>query len=213
MDKQITFAKIVLFLLCLIPAAHYGLSYWQDALGDNPADLLARHLGNWTLYLLLITLTVTPLRRLSGLVWLTRLRRMLGLFAFFYACLHLMAYLWLDESFGWTDIGLDILKRPFIVAGMLAFVLLVPLAATSNQAMVRRLGGKRWQELHRLAYPAAMLGVLHYTWMAKAGTGQPLLLGVILAGLLGLRLWWWFADARKPLVEQRRRTIQIQIRR
>lgn len=213
MDKRIAVAKILLFVLCLIPAASLVLDGWRDALGEDPVDTFTRGLGNWTLYFLLITLAVTPLRRFTRMAWLGRLRRMLGLFGFAYAGAHLTAYLWLGQAFGWADIGLDITKHPFIVAGMFAFALLVPLAVTSSGAMVRRLGGKRWQDLHRLIYPAAMLGVLHYTWMAKAGTGQPMLLGVILAGLLGLRLWWWFADARKPLLEQRRRIIQIQVRR
>lgn len=213
MDKQVAFAKVILFLLCLVPAAQCGLAYWQEVEAANPVEALTRGLGAWSLYLLLATLVLTPLRRLTRLAWLVRLEGMLGLFAVAYAGAHLGTYIWLDQSFAWAEIGRDILNRPFIVAGMLAFILLVPLAATSNQALIRRLGGKRWQELHRLAYPAAMLGVLHYTWMTKAGTGQPLLLGVILAGLLGLRLWWWFADARKPLLDQRRRVIQIQVRR
>ncbi|MBI5785838.1 MAG: sulfoxide reductase heme-binding subunit YedZ [Rhodocyclales bacterium] len=213
MEKQIAVAKAILFVLCLLPAAYLGLGFWQDTLDADPVDAFTRGLGDWALYLLLITLTVTPLRRLSGQSWLLRLRRMLGLFSFSYACLHLTAYLWLDQSFRWGDIGADILKRPFITVGMLTFVLLVPLAATSSTAMVRRLGGQRWQQLHRLIYPAAMLAVLHHTWMTKADASQPLIFGLILAVMLALRLWWWFADARKPLVDQRRRIIPIQFRR
>lgn len=213
MDERIASTKVVLFFLCLLPAAYYGIGYWQDALGDDPVDALTRSLGNWALYLLMITLAITPLRRLANQSWLIRLRRMLGLFAFFYACLHLTAYLWLGQSFDLSGVGADIAKDPFIVAGMLAFALLVPLAATSSQAMIRRLGGERWQRLHRLIYLAAMLAVLHFTWMVKADVVQPLVFGLILALLLGLRLWWWFADARKPLVEQRRRIIPIQPRR
>jgi sulfoxide reductase heme-binding subunit YedZ len=212
MNRQIAATKVILFLLCLVPATHYGLGLWQDTLGANPVEAFTRGLGDWALYFLLITLTVTPLRRLAGQSWLIRLRRMLGLFVFFYACLHLTAYLWLDQSFEWSEIGADILKRPFITVGMTTFLLLVPLAATSNSAMIRRLGGQRWQKLHRLVYLAAMLAVLHYTWMVKADVAQPLLLGSILALLLGLRLWWWFADARKPLLA-RRRIIPIQVRR
>jgi methionine sulfoxide reductase heme-binding subunit len=213
MDKQIASTKVVLFFLCLLPAAYYGLGIWQDALGDDPIDTFTRGLGHWALYLLLITLAITPLRRLTNQSWLIRLRRLIGLFAFFYACLHLASYLWLDQSFGLGDVWTDIQQRPFIVAGMLTFALLVPLAATSNKAMIRRLGGERWQRLHRLIYPAAMLAVLHYTWMVKADVVQPLVFGLVLALMLGLRLWWWFADARKPLVEQRRRIIPIQFRR
>lgn len=214
MDKQIATTKVVLFFLCLLPAAYFGFGFWQDTLSDDPADTLARNLGNWALYLLMITLAITPLRRLSGQSWLIRLRRMLGLYAFFYAGLHVTAYLWLEQSFDMSGIGADIVKDPFIVAGMLAFALLIPLAATSNKAMIRRLGGGRWQRLHRLIYLAAMLAVLHFTWMAKVDVLQPLVFGLILALLLGLRLWWWFADARKPLVEQRRRRIiPLQFRR
>ena len=214
MDKRIASTKVLLFFLCLLPAAYFGLSFWQDTLGDDPVDALVRSLGNWALYLLLITLAITPLRRLTNQSWLIRLRRMLGLFAFFYACLHLMAYLWLEQLFDLSGIGADIVKDPFIVAGMLAFALLIPLAATSNKATIRHLGGDRWQRLHRLIYLAAMLAVLHFTWMVKADVLQPLVFGLILALLLGLRLWWWFADARKPLIEQRRRRIiPIQFRR
>lgn len=213
MDRQIAFAKAVLFLLCLLPAAHYGLGFAQDSLGDDPADALTRGLGSWALYLLLITLAITPLRRLASQSWLIRLRRLLGLFAFAYACLHLTAYLWLDQLWVWREIGTDILQRPFIALGMLAFVLLIPLAATSSTAVIHRIGGRRWQQLHRLIYLAAMLAVVHFTWMTKAGAFQPLVFGLILALLLGLRLWWWFADARKPPVEQRRRIIPIQFRR
>lgn len=216
MDRQIAATKFILFLLCLLPGAYFSTALWQDALGANPIEAFSRSLGDWTFYLLLITLSVTPLRRLSGHTWLLRLRRMLGLFVVFYAALHMLSYLWLDMALAWGDIGIDLLKRPFIVPGMLGFLLLIPLAVTSNSAMVSRLGGRRWQRLHRLIYPAALLGLLHYTWMAKAGSAQPLWLGVLLVGLLGLRLWWYVMDARKPLLEQRqrqRRIIPIQPRR
>lgn len=213
MDRQIAIAKAVVFLLCLLPAAHYGLGFAQDSLGDDPVDAVTRGLGSWALYLLLTALAITPLRRLAGQSWLIRLRRMLGLFAVAYACLHLAAYLWLGQFFDWREVGTDILHRPFITVGMLTFVLLVPLAATSTTAMMHRLGGQRWQQLHRLIYPAAMLAVVHFTWMTKAGAAQPLIFGLILALMLGLRLWWWFADARKPLLKQRRRIFPIQFRR
>jgi sulfoxide reductase heme-binding subunit YedZ len=212
MERKIAGAKVILFLLCLMPLTYYGLGLWEDTLGANPIEAFTRGLGDWALRLLLITLAVTPLRRLMGWTWLMRLRRMLGLFAFFYVCLHLTTYLWLDQSFDWPAIGTDILKRPFITAGMIVFVLLIPLAATSTNAMIRRLGGKRWQELHRLIYPAAMIAVVHYTWMVKADVTQPAIYGVVLALLLGLRLWWRFQDARKSL-PARRRIIPIQVRR
>jgi methionine sulfoxide reductase heme-binding subunit len=212
MERAIAAAKALLFLLCLLPAANLALGAWQDTLGANPIEAITRGLGDWTLRLLLITLAITPLRRLTGQSWLIRLRRMLGLFAFFYASLHLASYLWFDQFFDWTAIGLDIVKRPFITAGMLAFVLLVPLAVTSNNAMIRRLGGRRWQRLHRLIYPLAMIAVVHYTWMVKVDVRQPMIYGIALAILLGMRLWWWFQDARKPLLA-RRRVIPIQTRR
>jgi sulfoxide reductase heme-binding subunit YedZ len=192
----------VLFVLCLLPVAYYGLGMWQDTLGANPVEAATRGLGGWALKLLLITLAVTPLGRLTGWTWLLTLRRTLGLFVFFYACLHLTAYLWLDQFFDWPAIGKDILKRPFITAGMIAFALLIPLAATSSHAMIRRLGGRRWQELHRLIYPLTMVAVLHYTWMVKVDVRQPAVYGVIIAVLLGLRLKWHWLDRqrRQPAV-------------
>ncbi len=190
-------AKRVLFVLCLLPVAYYGQGMWLDTLGANPVEAATRGLGGWALKLLLITLAVTPLRRLTGWTWLLKLRRTLGLFVFFYACLHLTAYLWLDQFFDWPAIGKDILKRPFITAGMIAFVLLVPLVATSSHAMIRRLGGRRWQKLHRLIYPLTMVAVLHYTWMVKVDVRQPALYGVILAVLLGLRLKWYWLDRQR----------------
>jgi sulfoxide reductase heme-binding subunit YedZ len=219
MERQIAAAKAVLFLLCLLPVAYYGLGLWQDTLGANPIEAFTRGLGDWALRLLLITLAVTPLRRLTGQVWVMKLRRMLGLFVFFYACLHLTAYLWLDQFFDWPAILMDIVKRPFITTGMIAFVLLVPLAATSSNAMIRRLGGRRWQQLHRLIYPLAMIAVLHYTWMVKVDVTQPAIYGVILALLLGLRLWWRLVDASKPasllggFPRSKHRIIPIQTRR
>lgn len=212
MAKYIAALKTALFILCLLPLAHYAAGLWQDTLGANPIEALTRGLGDWALRLLLITLAVTPLRRLSGWAWLLKLRRMLGLFAFFYASLHLIAYLWLDQFFDWAEIGRDILKRPFITVGMATFLLLAPLAATSTKAMIRRLGGQRWQRLHRLIYPAALLAVLHFTWMVKVDVREPALYGVILAVLLGLRAWWRIEDWRRPLVP-RRRIIPIQVRR
>ncbi len=212
MAKYIAALKTALFILCLLPLAHYAAGLWQDTLGANPIEALTRGLGDWALRLLLITLAVTPLRRLSGWAWLLKLRRMLGLFAFFYASLHLIAYLWLDQFFDWAEIGRDILKRPFITIGMATFLLLAPLAATSTKAMIRRLGGQRWQRLHRLIYPAALLAVLHFTWMVKVDVREPALYGVILAVLLGLRAWWRIEDWRRPLVP-RRRIIPIQVRR
>lgn len=186
-SRQIAAIKIALFLLCLLPLARLVGAAAQDELGANPIEFITRSLGTWTLNFLLITLAVTPLRHLTGMHWLLRLRRMLGLYAFFYAGLHLATYLWLDQFFDWAAIAKDIVKRPFITAGFTAFVLLVPLAATSNNAMVRKLGGRRWTRLHRAVYAIAIIGVIHYWWLVKKDITQPLLYAVLLGLLLGFR--------------------------
>ncbi|MFZ2627290.1 MAG: protein-methionine-sulfoxide reductase heme-binding subunit MsrQ [Rugosibacter sp.] len=161
-----------------------------DSLGANPIEAVTRGLGTWALNFLLITLLVTPLRNYAGWIWLIDLRRMLGLFTFFYASLHLTTYLWFDQFFDWPAIAKDILKRPFITVGMTAFALLVPLAATSNAGAMRKLGGRRWQQLHRSVYAVGALAVLHYTWMVKADVKKPLIYAAILATLLGMRVLW-----------------------
>ena len=188
--RQFTTLKATLFVLCLGPLASLVYGLISDSLGANPIEALTRGLGDWTLRLLLITLAVTPLRRLSGLNWLLRLRRMLGLFTFFYAALHLTSYVWLDQFFDWAAIWKDIVKRPFITVGFTAFLLLIPLAATSNNAMIKRLGGRLWQALHRTVYAIAVFAVLHYWWMVKKDITQPAIYAAVLALLLGLRLYW-----------------------
>ncbi len=192
---QFTAIKATLFLLCLAPLAMLVHGAATDALGANPIEVVTRDLGDWTLRFLLLTLAVTPLRRLSGFAWLPRLRRMLGLYAFFYAFLHFISYIWLDQFFDWSEIGTDILKRPFITVGFAAFLLLLPLAATSNNAMIRRLGGRLWQRLHRAVYAIALLAVLHFWWMVKRDVTEPMIYAGVLAVLLGMRLvWWWRRD-------------------
>jgi sulfoxide reductase heme-binding subunit YedZ len=171
----------------------YGIL--THSLGANPIEAVTRGLGDWALRLLLVTLAVTPLRRLTGLGWLLRLRRMLGLFAFFYAVLHVLTYLWLDQFFDWGAILKDVVKRPFITVGFLSFVLLIPLAVTSTHAMMKRLG-RHWQRLHRAVYAIAVLGVLHFWWMVKADVREPALYAAILAVLLGLRVYWARNDRR-----------------
>ena len=198
-QRQLSALKTALFIACLIPLARLGWGLWNDQLGANPIEFIARSLGTWTLNFLLITLTVSPLRKLSGWHWLPRLRRMLGLFAFFYVVLHLTTYLWLDQFFDWQAILKDILKRPFITVGMSAFVLLVPLAATSNQAMIRRIGGKRWRQLHRSIYVIAVFGVVHYWWLVKQDVTLPALYAVLLAVLLGVRALWREQERRRQL--------------
>lgn len=180
---RITVAKVMLFLLCLLPA---GLLAYDVFLGDPGPDPVARivhETGAWTLRFLLITLAVTPLRRFGGWNVLIRFRRMLGLYAFFYATLHFAAYLFLDLGAFWAQILTDIVKRPYITVGFSAWLLLIPLAITSTQSMMKRLG-KRWQALHRLSYLIAILGVLHFVWLVKADLSEPLIYATILGALL-----------------------------
>lgn len=198
-NKHIAWYKALIFLLCLLPALNLGWLFLQDELGANPIEALTRGLGDWALRFLLITLAITPLRRLFQLHWLLRLRRMLGLYTFAYAVLHLSGYVVLDQFFDWGEIIKDILKRPFITVGMGAFLLLIPLALTSTNAMIRRLGGRNWQALHRLVYAIALLVIAHYWMMVKLDIRQPLFHGLILAVLLGLRLWWSRQDRRKQM--------------
>ena len=192
-------AKAAVFVLCLLPLAWLAVLGLTGGLGDEPVDRLQHALGSWTLNLLLLTLAVTPLRRLTGWHWLGRLRRMLGLFVFLYACLHVLNWLALDHAFDAGAIARDLAKRPWVVAGFAAFVLLIPLAATSNNAMVRRLGGRRWQDLHRSIYVVAILGVAHYWWGAEKGVTAPALYAVALMALLGLRLLWREQERRRQL--------------
>jgi sulfoxide reductase heme-binding subunit YedZ len=188
--RQVAVVKAALFAACLVPVVRLGWLAWRGGLGANPIEFITRSTGWWTLALLAVTLCVTPLRRLLGQPWLLRLRRMLGLFAFFYAALHFTTYVWLDQFFDVAEIVRDVIKRPFITVGFTAFVLLLPLAATSTNAMVRRLGARRWQRLHRAVYGIAALGVLHFCWLVKKDVTEPLLFGLAIGALLGLRLWW-----------------------
>jgi sulfoxide reductase heme-binding subunit YedZ len=188
--KSLAGFKAVLFALCLMPFARLVFFAFTDRLGANPIEFVLRSLGTWTLTLLLVTLSITPLRRLTGWNSLIRVRRMLGLFVFFYACLHFLTYAGVDQSFDLPAILADIVKRPYITVGFTCFVLLIPLAATSTNAMQRRLGGKRWQQLHRLVYFIAAGGVVHYLWLVKKDITQPVLYGLVLAALLGMRIVW-----------------------
>ncbi len=198
--RQRSTVKVIVFLLCLIPLARLAWGIWNDTLGANPIEFVIRALGDWALRFVLITLAVTPLRKLTGWTWLMTLRRMLGLYAFFYATLHLSTYIWVDQFFDWIAIAKDIIKRPFITVGMLTYTLLVPLAITSNNAMIRRMGGKRWQFLHRAIYIIGALGVLHFWWMVKLDITQPAIYAAVLSALLGLRLLWLRQRQRSPAV-------------
>lgn len=182
-----TWLKRGVFLLCLAPLGWLLAQALLEELGANPVEAIIRFLGDWALRLLLLTLTATPLRLLSGWSWPVRLRRLLGLFSFFYAVLHLLAYTVLDQFFDWAAIWEDIIERPFITTGMLAWLLLLALAVTSNQAAQIRLG-RNWKRLHRLIYPAAILAAVHFALMVKADLREPLVYGAILTVLLGLRL-------------------------
>lgn len=179
--------KPLVFMLCLLPFITLVLRLLNDQLGANPIEAFTRHSGEWGLRFLLITLTITPLRQVLKQSWPMRYRRMLGLFAFFYVCVHLSSYIVLDLFFDWQEIWADILKRPFITIGMSAFVMLVPLAVTSNRAMIKRLG-KNWQRLHRLVYIIAVCAVLHFFWLVKADLYWPTVYAVILSVLLLVRL-------------------------
>lgn len=183
-------AKPLVFLLCLAPLASLVWGVVADTLGANPAEALIRGLGDWTLRLLCLTLAITPLRQALGLPALARWRRMLGLFAFFYGCLHLLAYAWLDMGLDLGEIARDIAKRPFILMGFLAWALMIPLAATSFNRAIRALGGARWQALHRLVYVLVLIGLAHFIWLraGKNNFAEPAVYGVVLALLLGWRL-------------------------
>ena len=196
--RQVGILKGVLFVLALLPFVRLIAFGFLERLGANPIEFITRNTGDWTLYFLCITLAVTPLRRLTGWNWLIRLRRMLGLFSFFYVVLHFMTFFWFDHFFDVEEMWRDVLKRPFITVGFIAFVLLIPLAATSTNAMVRRLGAKRWLWLHRLMYLILPLGILHFWWM-KAGKNllaQPILFATIVTILLLLRMFFKYQSRK-----------------
>jgi sulfoxide reductase heme-binding subunit YedZ len=191
--------KVVIWAVALAPLAHLLYGFWTDDLTVNPIEYVTRELGETALRLLLTSLALTPLRILFGLSWLVTLRRLLGLFAFFYVCLHFAVWIVLDHFFDWHTMVNDVVKRPWITVGVAALVLLSPLAATSTTGMIKRLGGAAWRRLHRLVYVAAVLGVLHYIWLAKKVLIQPWVYAAILAVLLGIRV----GDAVRRLVKRR----------
>jgi sulfoxide reductase heme-binding subunit YedZ len=194
------------FVACLVPLVALLWNALNDNLGANPIEAITRQTGTWTLRFLLITLAVTPVRRLTGWNRVIQLRRMLGLFAFFYAALHFVTYVWLDQFFLVQEIMADVMQRPFITVGFLSFILLMPLAVTSTTKMIKRLGGKWWQRLHRLVYSIAIGGIVHYLWLVKADVQRPLLYGTLLALLLGYRLWAAYGPRRQPASIPLRRT-------
>jgi sulfoxide reductase heme-binding subunit YedZ len=186
--RAIILLKMLIWALCLSPVSLLAWKATHDELGANPLSEVTLSTGHWTLYLLLITLTITPLRKLSGASWLIRFRRPLGLFAFLYGCLHLTTYLWFDKFFDVHEIIKDIYKRPFITVGFTAWVLMLPLALTSTAWSIRKLGGKRWQRLHRLIYASAVAGVIHFWWLMKRDVTRPEILASVLTALLVFRI-------------------------
>jgi sulfoxide reductase heme-binding subunit YedZ len=195
---QVRYFKPIVVLACLVPVASLTWRGFHAALGANPIEAITHGTGDWTLRFLLITLAVSPLRKLTRQYWLINFRRMFGLFAFFYGFLHLMTYVGLDKFFDVHEMLHDIAKRRFITAGMTAFVLMTPLALTSTKWAIRKLGGKRWQILHRLIYASAAAGVIHYIWLVKADLRKPLEYGAVLAALLVYRLVDWGLSRMKP---------------
>ena len=189
------YLKPIVFLACLVPLGRLAWKAYNSALGANPIQVITWSTGTWTLVFLMLTLAVTPLRKLTRQYWLIQFRRMLGLFAFFYGSLHFTTYIWLDQFFDWQSITKDVVKRPFITVGFTAFVLMVPLALTSTQRAIRWLG-KRWQVLHRLIYAVAIAGVIHYIWLVKLDLRKPLIYAAILAVLLLYRLAVWISQRR-----------------
>jgi len=198
-NTQLSALKTALFAACLLPALLLWRGFELDTLGANPIETLTRSTGDWTLRLLLVTLAVTPLRKLTGWHWVVRLRRTLGLLAFAYGVAHLVTYLWLDQFFDWQAIARDILKRPFITVGFAALVLMTPLALTSSNFAIRQLGGRRWQALHRAIYAIAILGCVHFWWLVKKDITEPLVYSAIAVALLGVRAWWREQERRKQL--------------
>ena len=187
--------KPVVFLASLIPLGRLAWKAYNSALGANPIQVITWSTGTWTLVFLMLTLSVTPLRQLTRQHWLIQYRRMLGLFAFFYGCLHFTTYIWLDQFFDLHSVSKDIVKRPFITVGFTAFVLMIPLALTSTQRAIRWLG-KRWQVLHRLIYATAVLGVVHYIWLVKKDVRVPVIYACILSVLLLYRVIAWVTRSK-----------------
>lgn len=203
MSAPVVRLKSVIFTFSLGPLVWLAWEAFTGNLGANPIEVITHATGTWTLVFLLVTLSITPLRRLSALPELIRFRRMLGLFAFFYGVLHFLTYIWLDKFFDFHEMLKDVARRPFITVGFTAFVLLIPLAVTSTQGMIGRLGGRRWQQLHRLIYVSAIAGVVHYLWLVKKDTRVPVIYGCILGILLLYRVVAiWLKSHSKPTISR-----------
>ncbi len=200
---QISWIKSTLFLLCLVPLARLILLGVHDGLGANPVEFVERSTGFWALVILLATLSLTPVRLLWGVTWQLQLRRMVGLMMFFYASLHITTYLWLDYGFDWADIIKDIIKHPYVLVGVTAYLLTVPLAVTSNQFMMQVLR-QHWKQLHLSVYLIATLGVVHFWWLVKKDIREPLFYAVILAFLLGVRLFYKLRQMKLKIEKARK---------
>ncbi len=196
--KDVRFSKVVLFINALVPLALLLWDVFRRQVGANPLEFVTRTTGMLTLVFLMLSLAVTPLRRITGANWLVKFRRLLGLYAFFYGCLHLMTYVWFDRFFNLKSIPGDVVQRRFIAIGMAAFFLMIPLAITSTNRMVKRLGGKWWNRLHKVVYLAAIGGVLHFWMLVKSDTGIPLIFAFVLAFLLGYRVLMKYAPPHTP---------------
>jgi sulfoxide reductase heme-binding subunit YedZ len=198
--------KVIVWGVCLAPLALLACRAWNTDLGANPISFATNTLGDWTLRILLASLAMTPLRIVFRVSWPIALRRLLGLFAFAYVCLHFLVWIALDFFFDWPRMWSDIVKRPYITMGMLAMLALIPLAATSTARMIRRLGARNWTRLHRLAYVAAVCAILHYLWLAKVGVKDPYWYAAALGVLLGVRAWEWL---RLALRRRQARTLSV----
>jgi len=196
--SDVRFAKVVVFVNSVVPLVLLLWDLYRKRVGPNPLDFVTKTTGMLTLIFLSLTVAITPLRKIFGVNSLVKVRRMLGLFAFFYGSLHLLTYVWFDRLFNLVSVAQDVVKRPFILLGMTAFVLMVPLAITSTNKMVKRLGGKRWARLHQLVYLATIAGVVHFWMLVKSDTRLPLTFGFIVLFLLGYRLFAKFAPAQQP---------------
>ena len=185
---DVKFNKVLVFVNALVPVTLLAWDWWRGQLGADPLNFITRSTGTLTLVFLLLTLAVTPARKLTGAQWLIRFRRMVGLFAFFYGTLHFLTYVWFDKYFNFREVAVDVWRRPFIAVGLLGFFLMVPLAITSTGGWIKRLGGKRWARLHKATYFAAAAGALHFYMLVKADTTKPLLFAAVLAALLGYRM-------------------------
>src|SRR4029077_17837212 len=196
LPMKLRLTKIAIFLAALIPLERLAWKALHAGLGANPIEFITHSTGDWTLILILTTLSITPLRRITRQYWPVVVRRIIGVFAFFYGCLHFTTYVWLDKFFNVHEMLNDIVKRPFITVGFSAFVLMIPLALTSTAWSIRRLGGKNWQRLHRLIYLTGILGVVHYTWLVKADLRKPIEYGIVLSILLLYRVGVWVWEKR-----------------